>query len=324
MEKAYYKILKKLSWKTQHRFENKSKYHEFYGTKHDKKSFLNKIIKDKILSSEPFMLARFGGVELRAALNIYHFKNRKNIISDSLYFLLNKKTIFWELTEKNQFMIKNNAGFFPNDYDNISMFQERLFEDAKLLDILGVSVGLEHQVPTIPDNIDFSYIRDLEPWWFNDPWTSALKGKKVLVIYPNSQLIEKQYFNNRNNIYKNSIYNLPEFELITYEPIQTLAGGKTNFESWFDALNFMIEDLKSICFDVAIIGAGAYGFSLAAEIKKMGKQSLQLGGATQLFFGIKGKRWEEWKHYTSLRGEGWVDVKDKPKGFESIEGGCYW
>ena len=41
-------------------------------------------------------------------------------------------------------------------------------------------------------------------------------------------------------------------------------------------------------FDIAIIGAGAYGFSLAAFIKKIGKKAVHLGGPTQVLFGIKG------------------------------------
>lgn len=321
---SYYNFLKQLSWKTQHRFESKSKFHKFYGTKHEKKPFLNQILKDKINSNEPFMLARFGGVELRAALNVYHLNNRNNVLLDSLSYLINQKTIFWELTNKNMEMIKNNAGFFPNDYHHISLFQEKLFEDAKLLDILGVSVGLEHQVPTIPDNIDFSYIRDLEPWWFNDPWTSSLKGKKVLVIYPLDELIKSQYVK-RDLLFEDSNI-LPDFDLKVYKPVQSIAENSTEFSTWFDALDKMRDDISKIDFDVAIIGAGAYGFSLAAEIKKMGKQSIQLGGITQWMFGIMGQRWMQWDHYKKLTNEHWVYPReiDKPKGFEKIENGCYW
>ena len=50
-----------------------------------------------------------------------------------------------------------------------------------------------------------------------------------------------------------------------------------------------------IDFDVAIIGCGAYGFPLAAKLKQAGKQAIHLAGATQLLFGIKGKRWEEYQ-----------------------------
>ena len=58
-------------------------------------------------------------------------------------------------------------------------------------------------------------------------------------------------------------------------------------------------------FDVAIIGCGAYGMPLAAMLKQAGKQAIHLGGATQLLFGIKGKRWEEIKTIPHL-----IDPKD--------------
>lgn len=44
-----------------------------------------------------------------------------------------------------------------------------------------------------------------------------------------------------------------------------------------------------INFDTAIIGCGAYGMPLAAQIKNAGRQAIHLGGAVQLLFGIKGE-----------------------------------
>ena len=46
-------------------------------------------------------------------------------------------------------------------------------------------------------------------------------------------------------------------------------------------------------FDVALIGAGAYGLFLATECKRLGKVGIHIGGATQLLFGILGKRWTD-------------------------------
>ena len=49
-------------------------------------------------------------------------------------------------------------------------------------------------------------------------------------------------------------------------------------------------------FDICLIGAGAYGFPLAAYVKRKGKKAVHLGGALQLLFGIKGSRWEDPNH----------------------------
>ena len=82
-------------------------------------------------------------------------------------------------------------------------------------------------------------------------------------------------------------------------------------------------------FDVAIVGCGAYGFPLAAKLKQAGKQAIHLAGATQLLFGIKGKRWEEDPAFEYVRkffNEAWVypDETEKPKNASVVEGGCYW
>ena len=40
---------------------------------------------------------------------------------------------------------------------------------------------------------------------------------------------------------------------------------------------------------------------MANEIKKMGKVAIHLAGATQLMFGIVGKRWEEEYIYSDFK-----------------------
>ena len=75
-------------------------------------------------------------------------------------------------------------------------------------------------------------------------------------------------------------------------------------------------------FDVALIGCGAYGFPLAAHCKRIGKQGIHIGGSLQLYFGIKGKRWDN----HGLYNEFWVspDESEQPKNLSRVEGGCYW
>ena len=115
----------------------------------------------------------------------------------------------------------------------------------------------------------------------------------------------------------------------TLKAIQTLCGEKDErFGTWFDALDYMYKEAMKIDFDIAIIGCGAYGMPLAAMLKKAGKQAIHLGGATQLLFGIKGRRWEE--NYPSkiatFFNEYWVypAESEKPKNASTVEMGCYW
>ena len=112
------------------------------------------------------------------------------------------------------------------------------------------------------------------------------------------------------------------------QAVQSIAGQKTEFEDWFAALESMKEQISNRDFDVCILGCGAYGFPLASFVKKMGKQSIHLGGVTQVLFGIKGARWERYiiYPYANLFNEYWVRPNDVeiPKKSKIVEGGCYW
>lgn len=80
--------------------------------------------------------------------------------------------------------------------------------------------------------------------------------------------------------------------------VQTMCFNKDErFSDWFEALDFMYHEAMAKDFDVAIIGCGAYGFPLAAKLKRAGKIAIHLGGVTQLLFGIKGRRWENAQKY---------------------------
>lgn len=166
-------------------------------------------------------------------------------------------------------------------------------------------------------------MKNLEPYYEEEiPWSRILKGKKVLVIHPFADTITAQYAK-RERLWENNDI-LPEFTLITLKAVQTQCGEiDFRFPTWFDALNYME---KKIDFDVALIGCGAYGLPLAAAVKEMGKQAIHLGGATQILFGIIGKRWEQSPFFKAFMNEYWVrpSEEEKPKHADRVEGGCYW
>ena len=49
-------------------------------------------------------------------------------------------------------------------------------------------------------------------------------------------------------------------------------------------------------------------------------------GATQLLFGIKGKKWELCKRCSQLFNDYWVSPagNERPSNYKQVEGGCYW
>jgi hypothetical protein len=88
----------------------------------------------------------------------------------------------------------------------------------------------------------------------------------------------------------------------------------------------MCEQIASKEFDVAILGCGAYGLPLASFVKSLSKKAVHLGGATQILFGIKGKRWDDRPLYRSLYNDHWVRAApgETPANHVSMEGGAYW
>lgn len=224
------------------------------------------------------------------------------------------------------------SGFFPTDTGLGDRFNSCYKESCGLIDLIGISAPRfeEYYIKRfMPSDVQITRIFDLEPWRNpSQPWTAALRGKKVLVIHPFSDTIQRQY-NKREALFPGTEI-LPEFELKILKAVQTAAGEEdSRFGNWFEALDWMHAEAMKIDFDVAIIGCGAYGLPLAAKLKSSGKQAIHLGGPTQILFGIKGKRWEENKAFAYVQkyfNDAWVypSDADRPKQASKVEDGCYW
>lgn len=282
------------------------------GTRTQTTEEINLYIRDLILSGKPFLAGRFGATEL-FCVRTFDFE------LDSKYEKVLSQMQMW-------------SGFFPSKMDLGNKFKDLMLESIPEADVMGIwMLPFEDYYLNKygQKNLRTTYLFDLEPWSAPDnPWSAALAGKKVLVIHPFSETIEHQY-KNREKIFPGTDI-LPLFELKTLKAVQTVAGEKDDrFATWFDALDWMYKEALKIDFDVAIIGCGAYGFPLAVKLKRAGKQAIHLGGATQLLFGIRGKRWDESENYAYVQkffNDAWVypSDKDKPKQASKVEGGCYW
>lgn len=278
----------------------------------------NSFIAQSIAGDGCFMAARFGAVEL-----------------NYIYYYLKAQMGQPDAGQRKEAlrMICFNAGFFPKDESEGDKLAELYLDAMKDMDLCGAwSVYMEDYIlqKYAPDS-EITKLRFLEPWFTKSgqPWSRALKGMKVLVIHPFTDTMEKQY-QKRTEIFANKFGEddiLPEMELKFLKAVQSIGGeGAEGFTSWFDAYEYMLNSIKSTDFDVAILGCGAYGFPLAAEIKRMGKKAIHIGGATQLMFGIKGKRWDDDPDINALYNGAWVspDAAEKPRHADGVEGGCYW
>lgn len=288
---------------------------------------LNALIRKALFAPEPFMVARYGSIELSAALYPYllslPLKERYRLyVKGRIDFLHADGKIEISLIAP----LCNNAGFFPEDTSLIRHFSSLMLDDTSQLDVCCCSPWIHEDLlfPFFDKEILFGNLDDMEPYDYAKPWSKALEGKKVLVIHPFAKSIESQYA--RRELLWDNPDVLPAFELKTIKAVQTIAGEKTQFKDWFEALEYMKAQMDATDYDVAIIGCGAYGFHLAAHAKRTGHKTIHLGGATQILFGIKGKRWEELPAVSKFFNEYWVSPlpEETPQHNARVEGGCYW
>lgn len=300
---VYFQVMRKI-------LKGRKVEHTVYGKKINDIERGNQIIRRKLEEDNPCMVARIGSVEMQAinAVYAYQMKVRKNIP---------------EIYGKG---LNRNAGFFPSNNEAMQRFALCYQEAAKQLDVAAVLLNRDEDYfyRTYAPDIEYVELCSLEPYYVQAPWSVALKGKKVLVIHPFAATIEKQY-KKRKELFANQDV-LPEFDLITIQAVQTIGKNTAGFDSWFDALDYMKCKMKAIDFDVALIGCGAYSFPLAAYAKQLGKKSVVVGGALQILFGIKGKRWDDAGKIKELYNEAWTrpSEEERPVGAEDVESGCYW
>ncbi len=266
------------------------------------------IIVDLLESDKPCMISRFGSVELQAICLMRYWP--------WLNFL----------KERSYRQIGNNAGFFPVDKQQLMRFYRCYKEDVAQMDTL-VTWRIEelfvHDWLRGKQRIQKSTLDEF--YAQSNPWTQALKDKKVLVVHPFAETIEKQY-QKRESLFDNPLV-LPGFKsLKTVKAVQSIAGNSVEFRTWFEALDFMKSEIDKADYDIALIGCGAYGLPLAAHVKRMGKKAIHMGGVLQFLFGIKGKRYVDNPETAKYINEYFVSPSDtdRPKLAEKVEGGCYW
>ena len=167
---------------------------------------------------------------------------------------------------------------------------------------------------------------DWLPLYLGDKgWHYKLQNTRVLVVSSAQKTFEKQA-----QIYHNlwpgaklggfESVKVPQSELLTNENLN-------NPLDWKDKVDMVQKEILGKDFDFAMIGCGGIGLIIADFIKNtMNKPCTYLGGTLQLFFGIRGNRWEKNKleFYNSNKYWTHFDDEDTPKNYMQFENGGYW
>lgn len=267
----------------------------------------NRHIHDLIVSGQPLLISRIGHTEGR-------------IVGEWLF----RAGHYGQLTHK---QAHQNAGIFPVEGSLLTRFSEIYSAALGEVDLLGFwqtsyqarwLASLRKRPPLAP-------LESLEPYFHPQPWSSALAGRRVLVVHPFARSIASQYRQHRQSLFTNPEI-LPEFELDVLAPPQTLAPATGGYADWQVALETLISQALARPFDLALLGCGAYGMPLGAAIKRAGRQAIHLGGSLQLLFGIRGRRWDALPTFQPLFNHDWVrpSAEETPQRAEAVDAGCYW
>ncbi len=231
---------------------------------------------------------------------------------------------------------KLNNNLTPFDYssiraggvreDSYEYFFNEYIGGLKNADINAYWDGINpHEQSIVLNNLSPNSIkvmhRAVEPFYFKNPWSLALSNKKVLIISPFTETIKSQYPNLTKVWGDRDV--MPNFELLT---IKSKFLFDSNSPSWKDTLNEMKKEISDIDFDIALLGCSLYGLPLVSYIKDMGKSAIYVGGALQLLFGIKGKRWDAHDEISKMYNEHWIRPLNSeiPSNYVGLDGGTYW
>lgn len=269
----------------------------------------NELIKSYIRSGEPFAICRLGSAEF----------SEVQLYEEHRLFHTNR------LAKSNMFET------FHHSTEEVGHWVDLIKRDNQDIDIMAYfddHPGEEFVVHTsCPKDMKLIRLGQLEPLLYENPWTMELEGKTVLLVNPFVDTMLEQYphmdeiFPNRKVLPKN----------ITFKTLKAVwfTGRNDDFDTWFDALNYMYEEIMKLDFDIALLSCSAFGYNLAPMLKRAGRQAIQMGGSMQLLFGIWGARWDDYPPYLPLKNEHWVrppktEAPKDQKGKDELDNSCYW
>jgi hypothetical protein len=269
-------------------------------------------IKKAIQDGTPFFMGRITDIELRTAFDLRHGNPIK----------------------QDQIDLENNAGIHLQNMISLNIYVQRFIQayehcthiaewekDGAMYRAVGH--GQEWISKRTPHTPKFN-AQNLEPYYFQDSWMSALKGKRILIIHPFVNSFQKQM-----SLFRDLFPNRSWFEDCTFifvKPPMTMAGNHEG-KDWQEHLDRFLLQLQGIEFDIALVAAGGYGMLIADHIyTNLKRSAMYIGGALQLFFGVIGKRWFNNKAILSLVNDHWIrpSQEERPLNHIKVEKGCYW
>lgn len=289
-------------------------------------------IRSALETGSGFLAGRFGTIEFEVCWE--HYKTGK-VSSDAMIVL------------------ERNAGVFPSNLGSVMRWVEATRRAIQVADVMatGWYAPIVKKEQLFLDAFASAALkqiplRGLEPYYESDVgkrWSQLLAGQKVCVVSSFTDTAAAQVAKGAGAIWPGNPGILEACEAANcdkvtsvewswvktgYSPCMSLgrAAWECDAESWKDAVDYVVKEVDKTGARIILIGCGGLGMVIAAALKERGKICIVMGGAIQVFFGIKGRRWENHEFISKLWNENWVypSLEETPRGALAVERGCYW
>jgi len=279
-------------------------------------------IQNSLASDTGFLVGRFGTIEFETCWEITRDKK--------------------PLDQEVRTVLEMNAGVFPSSIDSIqhwvSMTKEA-FHSADILATGWYAPILKRELKLLEEwnsSAEHILLRSVEPYYSDveKRWSNGLAGQKVCVVSSFADTIQRQISKGEESIWPNAKGSMwpssTQWSYVKtgYSPVMSL--GKADWEEnpscWEEAVAYVVGRVMETDSKIVLIGCGGLGMIIGHELKLRGKICIVMGGAIQVFFGIRGGRWQTHDFISKLWNEEWVypSIDETPGASFAVERSCYW
>ena len=272
-------------------------------------------------AGKPFFVGRNGTIETEV-LHFWHLRRRNGLSTP--------------YTGRLRQQLQRNAGIFPDSDESIDRWCAAYVDALEVMD--GGAAGWYKPLVPMEISILDTYaaknsfrtpLRSLEPYYVapDKRWTQHLAGKHVCVVSSFAETMRSQV--QREGIWDIIDYSATKWSFVKTGYAPATALGKATWpvgDTWEEAVKYVVDEVVAAGPDICLIGCGGLGMVIAGMLKRRGISVFVLGGAIQILFGIKGRRWETHDVISKFWNDKWVSpaASEVPGGAMGIEGGCYW
>jgi hypothetical protein len=175
-------------------------------------------------------------------------------------------------------------------------------------------------------------LRALEPYYESAPEDQYTRGfptgARVAVISPFAESVAAQK-TRLGAVWPTGVWSADTAILpiqTGYNPAFGGTGWPPDVLHWKDAVTRVVRETVARGATHALVGCGAVSLPICAELKREGLVAIHTGGATQILFGIQGRRWDSHSIISTFYNEAWIRpaATEIPSYAAEVERGCYW